>query len=282
MIIPKPLCNCKVCIEARKKGVPFSRTGPSAFLHDAHLLIDTPAEAALQLNREGIDKIDHLIFTHLDPDHIEGFRVVEQIALDFRSWRAYPEKKIRLVLPKPLHHRLRKIQTAYGSQADFFEKSGFIRIQPFEDTIRIKQVQITAIPVEREDQVSFIYVFEKNGKRIVYAPCDIKPFPENEQIVRNANFLFIQPGIVEGNLKHGFVYPADHISRSTLYTLKETIALSKRICARHTVFIHLEEYWNKSFSDYAAIQAEHDSIRFSHDGLHINLDKEENYEFSDR
>ena len=44
MAIPKPLCGCRVCREARVKGVPYSRGGPSAFLHDVNLLIDTPAE----------------------------------------------------------------------------------------------------------------------------------------------------------------------------------------------------------------------------------------------
>ena len=38
----------------------------------------------------------------LDPDHVEGFRVVEQISLDFRTWRAHPEKQICLLLPEQL------------------------------------------------------------------------------------------------------------------------------------------------------------------------------------
>jgi len=92
MVIPKPLCRCRVCDEARKKGVPYERKGPAAFIHDINLLIDTPAEIACQLNQSQIEHIDYLLFTHLDPDHVEGFRVVEQITLDFRTWRAYPDK----------------------------------------------------------------------------------------------------------------------------------------------------------------------------------------------
>jgi phosphoribosyl 1,2-cyclic phosphate phosphodiesterase len=106
MIIPKPLCQCRICQEARKKGIPYARTGSSAFLHDVNLLIDTPAEIAVQLNRSHIRHIDHLILTHLDPDHVEGLRVVEQITLDFRSWRAYPQKQICLLLPEQLGERI--------------------------------------------------------------------------------------------------------------------------------------------------------------------------------
>jgi len=44
MVIPKPLCQCRICRQARDKGVPYARAGPSSFLHDINLLIDTPAE----------------------------------------------------------------------------------------------------------------------------------------------------------------------------------------------------------------------------------------------
>ena len=46
MVIPRPLCACPVCRQAREKGIPYARSGPAAFLHDAGLLIDTPAEIA--------------------------------------------------------------------------------------------------------------------------------------------------------------------------------------------------------------------------------------------
>ena len=123
MVIPKPLCQCRVCQEARRKGVPYARAGPSAFLHDINLLIDTPAEIVSLLNRSPIRHVDYLILTHLDPDHVEGFRVVEQIALDFRTWRAYPEKQICLLLPEQLSERAREIRSQYGSLIDFYQES---------------------------------------------------------------------------------------------------------------------------------------------------------------
>ena len=85
MVIPKPLCQCRICRQARERGVPYARAGPSAFFHDINLLIDTPAEISCLLNRCRIRRVDYLSFTHLDPDHVEGFRVVEQVALDCRT-----------------------------------------------------------------------------------------------------------------------------------------------------------------------------------------------------
>jgi phosphoribosyl 1,2-cyclic phosphate phosphodiesterase len=271
MVIPKPLCQCQVCREARKKGVPYSRTGSSAFLHDINLLIDTPAEIIGQLNRTSIKRIEYLTFSHLDPDHIEGFRMVEQLTLDFRTWRAYPKKQVCLVLPEQLNERLGKITTQYGPVIEHYRRSGFLRIRLFGETISLDGVDVTAIPVDRDSQIAFIYVFKKDGRRVVYAPCDIKPFPTHRDEVQNADLLIIQPGIFETGLKHSFKYPPEHVSRSTLYTFEETLKLASQINAKKTVFVHLEEYWNRSYDDYLALEAIHPRVRFAYDGMQIKV-----------
>ncbi len=271
MVIPKPCCGCRVCEEARNRGAPFARTGPSAFVHDIRLLIDTPAEVARQLNRERIGGVEHLLFTHLDPDHVEGFRVVEQIALDFRSWRAYPDKRIRLLLPHALAERIREIRSAYGPLVDFYVRQGFVELVPFGDSIVVRDVAIRAIPVDRGDQTAFVHVFDDGERKLVYAPCDIKPFPEHRREVRDADLLVIQPGMFESGLKHGFRYPEDHVSRTTLYTFDETLALARRIRAHRVIFSHLEEYWNRGHGDYLALEKELDNVRFAYDGMRVRV-----------
>ena len=269
MVIPKPLCQCRVCQQAREKGVPYSRAGPSAFLHDINLLIDTPAEIASQLNRSHIRRIDYLILTHLDPDHVEGLRVVEQITLDFRTWRPYPEKQICLLLPEQLDERIREIRSQYGPLLDFYQQSGFVRLMLFQGEVQIDNVRITAIPVDRGSHIAYVYIFEKAGGRIVYAPCDVKPFPEHRTEVQHPDLLVIQPGIFESGLKHRFTYPDDHISRTTMYTFEQTLELAARIQARKVLFVHLEEYWNRSYDDYCALES--DDIKFAYDGIQVNV-----------
>ena len=269
MVIPKPLCRCRVCEEARKKGVPYERTGPSAFVHDENLLIDTPAEITFQLNRSEIECIDYLMLTHLDPDHVEGFRVVEQIALDFRTWEAYPERQIRLILPEYLYEGLKNIRSAYGQLLHFYERQGFVKSVIFHNRTKIGKIFVTAIPVDRGPQISSIYVLETERKKIVYAPCDIKPFPEDRDEVQTADLLVIQPGLFEKGLKHGFTYPKDHISRTTLYTFSDTMALARRIQAKKILFVHLEEYWNRGYEDYLVLQEKYDNILFAYDGMRV-------------
>ncbi|MBL7061270.1 MAG: hypothetical protein ISS54_00850 [Dehalococcoidia bacterium] len=270
-VIPKPLCQCRVCREARKKGVPYARAGPSVFLHDINLLVDTPAEIVSLLNRSPIRRIDYLTFSHLDPDHVEGFRVVEQIALDFRTWRAYPQKQICLLLPEQLSGSVRKLRSQYGPIVDFYQESGFLKLKLFHDKIQIGGVRITAIPVDRGSQLAFVYVFEKAGRKVVYAPCDIKPFPEHRNEVQQADLLIIQPGIFEKGLKHSFRYPAEHISRTTLYTFEQTMDLVTRLRAKKVVFVHLEEYWNRSYDDYRVLESRNRRICFAYDGMQLRV-----------
>ncbi len=274
-VIPKPLCACPVCEQARRKGSPYVRTGPALFIHDEGLLVDTPAEIACQLNRSRIGRLDYLLFTHLDPDHTEGFRVVEQIALDFRSWEAYPDKQVRILLPSELNEALERIQTAYGPAITYYELQGFARRIPFHRKVEIGAMKVTAVRIQREDPVSFLYVFERQGTKVVYAPCDIRPFPEDREEVRGADLLLIQPGIFETGLKHGFEYGDDHVSRKTLYTFEETLDLAGRIEANRTLFIHLEEYWNRSLDDYTALEKQFPDIRFAYDGMEVEIQRKE-------
>jgi len=271
MVIPKPLCECRVCEEARIRGIPFSRSGPSFFVHDVSLLIDTPAEVASQLNRAGIKAVNYLLLTHLDPDHVEGLRVVEQITLDFRIWKAYPDKRIRLLAPRGIRERIGKICSSYGPLIDFYVEQGFLEIVPFEEVVTIGDVEITAVPIDRGVQWVYVYVLASGGRRVVCAPCDIKPFPEERPDVQAPDLLLIQPGIFETGLKHGFVYPENHVSRSTLYTFDETTALARRIGARETVFVHLEEYWNRSHTDYQRLEKGLDHMAFSYDGMRLHV-----------
>jgi phosphoribosyl 1,2-cyclic phosphate phosphodiesterase len=271
MVTPKPLCQCRICKEARAKGIPYTRTGPSAFIHEEDILIDTPAEIAHQINRSRIRKIDHLLLSHLDPDHVEGLRVLEQISLDFRSWRAYPEKGLELIIPDILYNRLKGIHSVYGPLIDYYEDQGFVKTVVFQNRITVGETDITAIPVDCGSQISFVYIFENEDKRVVYAPCDIKPFPSDREEVQNANLLIIQPGIFETGLKHGFTYPENHISRTTLYTFDQTMKIAKQVQAKEVLFVHLEEYWNRGYDDYLEIEKGFNSIRFAYDGMNVKV-----------
>ena len=85
--------------------------------------------------------------------------------------------QIFLLLPQALMERFHVITTAYGPWQEFLEKSGFVECRVFEGTHKLGDLAVTAIRVPESDPPVFIYVFVKQGRRIVLAPCDIDPFP---------------------------------------------------------------------------------------------------------
>ncbi len=269
--IPKPLCDCRVCTEARLKGAPYARCGPAVFVHDINLLIDTPAEISSMLNRGGITQLDYLLYTHLDPDHVEGSRILEQITLDYRTWQAHTGSSINLLLPEKQEERLYALKSQYGATFDYYQRQKFITIRTFNSHLKIDGVELTAVPVDRIRQTVYIYVFQSGGKKVVYAPCDVRPFPHDRQEVRGADLLIIQPGFFEDEIKHAFTYPPDHISRTTLYSFEQTLELAQKARASQILFVHLEEHWNRSYDDYLALASQYPGIRFAYDGMQVSV-----------
>ena len=80
--IPNPFCKCSICEEARKKRGRYERLGPSLYIEDIKMLIDTPEDIAVACDRQGITEIKYLSISHKDPDHTRGMRIVEPLGYD--------------------------------------------------------------------------------------------------------------------------------------------------------------------------------------------------------
>ena len=66
-------------------------------------------------------------------------------------------------------------------------------------------------------------------------------------------------------------FPAGHISRQTLYTFEQTMDLIADLKVKNVVFVHLEEYWNRSYDDYCTLESNNQRIRFAHDGMQLTV-----------
>jgi phosphoribosyl 1,2-cyclic phosphate phosphodiesterase len=71
MGVPTIGCECKVCVSENPKN---KRTRPSLLVRtaDKHLLIDTATDLRAQAIREGLKRIDAVLYTHSHADHILG------------------------------------------------------------------------------------------------------------------------------------------------------------------------------------------------------------------
>ncbi|MCT4564014.1 MAG: MBL fold metallo-hydrolase [Maledivibacter sp.] len=267
--LPKPLCNCKICQEAREKGRPYSRYGCSLFLHDINLLIDTPEDIVHAINNSNIQRIDTVLFSHLDPDHTLGFRVFEHLRL---NWFEVSEGRecnnpIDVIAMPHVMEDLNAIQSRYGSFLDYYENvRNLIRRCKVEKYQKIDRIKISFIRIDR----STIFVFESEGKKLIYAPCDVKPFP-NEDIFIDADVMIIGNTIVGETLKDGYTLSEDNSLREELFSMSEVMDLKKKFNIKTVIVTHLEEDWGKSYDDYINLEVQYDNVQFAYDGMLINV-----------
>lgn len=165
--IPRPGCSCRVCVEAREKGVPYSRTGPSVFVHGPDVLIDTPEESKQQLNRSEVTRIGAGVYSHWHPDHTAGRRVWEARNFDFRSWPPRYETT-PVYVPERVWD---DFETHYGlaDQFRFLERQGTVKIELLAEngSFELDGTRIRAIPLDAEN--AHAYPFESGGKRVLIA-----------------------------------------------------------------------------------------------------------------
>jgi phosphoribosyl 1,2-cyclic phosphate phosphodiesterase len=117
-----------------------------------------------------------------------------------------------------------------------------------------------------------VFLIEQKKKKVVYAPCDVKPFPENPHL-RDASLLVLGGIFPEGPLRDGITIPKGNLLRKELFSMQEALKLVKSLGAKKTVFIHLEEEWGRSYDDYEIMEKQYrkNNVYFAHDGMKINV-----------
>ncbi len=267
---PRACCNCRVCTEARQKGFPYARTGCSLFVEDVNVLIDTPEDINASLNHAGIQKVEHILYSHCDPDHTMGMRVIEQLKMDWLagSLGKKTDDPIEIASLPAVLQDIKKQGTRYGSAIEYYEAKGLVytkEIRVFEKD----HILIELIPADEQEHVA-IFIISSSGKKIIYAPCDVKPFPESEKF-QGADVLIIGNTIVGDVLKDGFILDEDNPLRKELFTLDEVDAIRRQYGIQEVIITHLEEDWGKSYDDYKELEKGLDSIHFAYDGLKVKL-----------
>jgi phosphoribosyl 1,2-cyclic phosphate phosphodiesterase len=272
--VPRPGCECRVCAEARVKGIPYARSGPSMFILDINLLFDTPEEVSSQVNRNRISTIDYIFYTHWHPDHTLGMRIVERM---YKFWLGMfvrgekPRKKVKVCALSKVMEDLKAIRNREGSFFSYYEKAGLIETVELKNEMpfKIRNSKITPFEVQTTYTISTVFLIQQSEKRVVYAPCDVKPFPENPKL-ENLDLLIIGSFHPEGPLKEGITIPQNNLLRKELFSLKEIQKLAQELNAKKTIMTHIEEEWGKTYDDYKQLEKEY-NLKFAYDGMKIKI-----------
>ncbi len=266
--IPRPGCGCRVCVEARAKGAPYARTGPSVFVHGPDVLIDTPEESKIQLNRSQVTRIAGGLYSHWHPDHTAGRRVWESRNFDFRSWPPRFETT-PLYVPK---HVWEDFEANYGlaDQFRFMEKQGTVRVVQVEanEPFEVGGTRVTAIPLDAENAHAFL--FEGDGKRVLVAmdethgwtPPDLGPL---DVAVLPVGVFELHPFTGERLIPEAFCNPP---VRKTRYA--QALAMVRALAPRRAVLSHVEEMDKLSHDELVRLGSD-DGWEPAFDGLVVEV-----------
>ena len=256
-------CHCRVCTEARERGVPYSRMGPSLFVHGPDLLIDTPEEIKLQLNRAGIEQVQACIYSHWHPDHVMGRRVFED-NVDWRNW--------------PPRHRCTDVYVPHQVALDFrtwmstwdhlryLKQHTLIRLVELTqgDIITLGDTSIRPFPLAQDGVYGFL--LEAAERRALIVPDDLLGWQPSDA-VRGVDLAVIPMGVVEVNPLTGErAIPADHPVLQSEATYRQTLELVPRLGAARVIMTHIEEPDGLSYDDLLLL-----SQRLQDQGLPITL-----------
>jgi len=272
---PTPGCFCRVCTLARTRGVPYSRMGPSYFVHELGLLIDTPEESRLQVDRAGLTHIQACIYSHWHPDHTMGRRVFE-MNVTLRSWPPVTHPT-EVYLPQQVAVDART-HLGLWEQLSYMQSRGMVRIHELRDGESFALNGWTVRPFPLRETYVYAFMLEGDGRRVLIAPDELVGWQPPAEVVGSQplDLALLPMGLVEFDPFSGDrLIPAEHPILRSEATLEQTLDMVRQLHARRVVLGHIEEPSCLTHDDYLALagRLQNDGlpVTFAYDGMRIEV-----------
>ena len=218
--VPEYKCDCDTCEDALQYGSKNYRTRPSIHIEQdgKHLQFDLGPNFMDQINRNKIERIDAVVFTHCHADHVSGTNdIVMPCRKQQMDMPIYgPEETLR-ILQRNFDYMFTK---------ETFQGGGVGHLLPNvvtdKETFEVAGFELTAIPVEHAAVQTYGYRIGNFG----YLP-DVKRLPDpSKEMLRGIEVLIIDA--LSFNPNH-----PTHLS------VGESIAISNDLKPRETYFTHI-------------------------------------------
>lgn len=217
--VPAIGCDCPVCQSTDPRN---KRRRAGLYLEAAgmHIVVDTPPDFREQAITFKIPRVDAVLFTHSHADHIFGFDDIRRFntiqdcvipAYGSASTLADMKRIFNYV-----HYENEDIPGLYRPRIEFKEISG-----PFD----LGGIHIDPLPVDHGPKPTLGFLFKAEGRTLGYVP-DCHEMTDD----------------IVGKLKGVDIMILDalrHKPHSTHLTVKDSIALLKRIGAGQSYIIHM-------------------------------------------
>jgi phosphoribosyl 1,2-cyclic phosphate phosphodiesterase len=262
---PRPLCDCRVCSEARAKGVPYSRSGPSVFVHGPDLLIDTPEEIKVQLNRSQVTRIAAVTYSHWHPDHTAGRRVLEEINIDWRAWPRAPRSTTDVYLPAQVAVDFRG--RGIWDHFEYMQAAvGTVAVHELADGEEFRLGEMIVHPFQLAEDFVYGFLLEEAERRVLIAPDELHGWSP-DQDVKGVDLAVLPMGIAEFHPLTGErLIHEDHWMLQLEATFEETLEIVRQLDAGHVYLTHVEDMDQLSYDDLSDVAA-----RLRRDGLSVEF-----------
>lgn len=272
--IPRVLCKCEVCNEAREKGVPFSRMGPGIFVHGPNLLIDTSEDIYQQINRSKIDEVEAIIYSHWHPDHVMGRRVLEALTADYTN-HPPTHKEIDVYLPQQVEIDF-KTFLGTGDHLNFMAFKGYAKLNRVQDgeSFSLNDTKIT--PFRLAEDYVYAFMLESKDKKILIAVDELKNW-KPEASMRDIDLAVLPVGIFEVHPLTGKrILAKDHPLLQVEATFMETLEVIKELDAKRVILTHIDEPNGLGYNDLqeleAKLKAEGLQVEFAYDTQIVDVE----------
>lgn len=240
--VPVIACDCEVC---RSVDYRDQRLRPSIHIEveNLSLVVDTGPDFRQQMLREGIKKLDAVLYTHQHKDHTAGMD-------DLRSFNFKQNADVPLYARKEVLEQLKR-EFAYIFVPKSQKYPGVLNVitHEIEDKVfKIEDVEITPIEVLHHR----LPVFGFRIKDFTYL-TDVNNIPEKafEQI-KGTRFLILDALQKESHISH--------------FTLEQAVEVAEKLQPEKTFLTHISH----KMGLHAEVEKElPENIRLAYDGLKI-------------
>ncbi len=234
---PVPGLTDPMNVKARTLGVPYSRYGPCLYVHGPDLLIDTPEEARLALDRAGITHVPHCIYSHWHPDHVLGRRIFELN----RHWGTWPDEPYctQVYLPQQVAEDARVHQGLYETLS-FHQSKGLVRIHELRDGDTVVLGGVTVTPFRLAQAYAYGFMLREQARRVLVVPDELYAWQPPE-FTHGVDLAVLPTGVFEVNPRTGLRrIPADPPIFESEATFNQTLRMVEQMRPRRVVFTHIE------------------------------------------
>lgn len=263
---PRPFCTCAVCVQARERGLPYTRSGPSVFIHGPDVLIDTPGEILDQLNRSTVERIAACFYSHWHPDHTMGRHIFSLLNHGFPVWPYQPRATTALYLPLQVAADARQFLGIWDHLVYLEEHERVIEIHELRDGDVVEVGGVRIRPLRLAQDFVYAYLFEDGDKRLLVVMDEIDGWEPPEE-AKGIDLAIVPMGINEFHPLTGERrIPEEHPVFGEEATFRETLDIVKKLGAQRVVMTHIEESDGVSHDDLVQL-----SERLQGEGLNLTF-----------